>query len=44
MTSFAELESVMPHFMWVVRDFSLQLADPEGNEITPSEYLEIALN
>ena len=43
-TTHAELESVMPHFMWVVRDFSLQLEDPEGNEITPSEYLEMALN
>jgi hypothetical protein len=26
-----------------VRDFSLQLQDPEGNPITPKEYLERAL-
>jgi len=30
--------------MWVVRDFSLQLVDPEGEQITSKEYLEKALS
>ena len=29
--------------MWVVRDFSLQLEDEHGNQITDREYLELAL-
>jgi hypothetical protein len=29
--------------MWVVRDFSLQLCDEEGNDIDSKEYLERAL-
>jgi hypothetical protein len=29
--------------MWVVRDFTLQLQDLEGEIITPKEYLEKAL-
>lgn len=33
----------MPSFMWVVRDFALQLCDEEGNEINSKEYLERAL-
>lgn len=32
-----------PTFYWVVRDFSLQLQDPQGNTITSKEYLEKAL-
>jgi hypothetical protein len=32
-----------PSFFWVVRDFSLQLQDPQGNQITSKEYLERAL-
>lgn len=32
-----------PAFMWVVRDFSLQLVSPEGDPIPPKEYLERAL-
>lgn len=39
-----EYSSVFPSFMWVVRDFSLQLVDPEGEQITSKEYLEKALN
>ena len=30
--------------MWVLRDFSLQLEDEKGNEITSKEYLENALS
>ena len=33
----------MPNFVWVVRDFSLQLIDDKGNNITAKEYLENAL-
>jgi hypothetical protein len=29
--------------MWVVRDFTLQLTDAEGDPITSKEYLEKAL-
>ena len=28
------LNSVLPNFLWVVRDFSLQLEDEKGNEIS----------
>lgn len=40
----AGLDSVLPNFLWVVRDFSLQLEDASGNEITAREYLENALS
>ena len=30
-----------PSFVWVVRDFQLELVDEAGNEITPSDYLEV---
>ena len=30
----------MPRFMWVVRDFSLQLVDEQDQPITPRQYLE----
>ena len=33
----------MPDFVWVLRDFSLNLVDGEGQPITPNEYLETAL-
>jgi len=32
-----------PSFLWVVRDFTLQLVDQEGESISPKEYLEKAL-
>jgi hypothetical protein len=38
-----ELIDCMPSFMWVVRDFALQLCDEKGNEIGSKEYLERAL-
>ena len=34
----------MPDFLWVLRDFSLQLEDEKGNEISSKEYLEKALS
>jgi len=29
--------------MWVLRDFILELADEDGNPISPNEYLENCL-
>jgi len=39
-----EYSEYFPSFMWVVRDFSLQLVDQDGEVITSKEYLEKALN
>lgn len=36
--------SARPDFIWVVRDFALQLITNQGQSITPKEYLEHALN
>lgn len=38
------LNSILPNFLWVVRDFSLQLEDETGAEITAKQYLENALS
>ena len=38
-----EFAKYFPSFMWVVRDFSLQLVDSEGDPINAKEYLEKAL-
>ncbi len=38
-----EYSQYFPSFMWVVRDFALQLVDSEGEPITPKDYLEKAL-
>lgn len=32
-----------PTFLWVLRDFVLDLQDDDGNEITPDQYLEYIL-
>lgn len=32
-----------PSFLWIVRDFALQLTDQSGEPITPKQYLENAL-
>lgn len=37
---YAEL---MPDFVWVLRDFALELVDSEHSPITPNQYLENAL-
>jgi len=39
-----EMAHYFPTFYWVVRDFSLQLQDPQGNAITSKDYLEKALS
>lgn len=33
----------LPSFYWILRDFSLQLLDEDGENITPNEYLNRAL-
>ena len=38
-----ELANLFPSFLWVLRDFSLQLIDDNGENITPKEYLETVL-
>mmetsp|Transcript_86931 Transcript_86931/g.119773 ORF Transcript_86931/g.119773 Transcript_86931/m.119773 type:complete len:183 (+) Transcript_86931:324-872(+) len=38
-----ELAAYFPSFMWVVRDFTLQLVDTEGDPINSREYFEQAL-
>ena len=38
-----EYSNYFPTFMWVVRDFTLQLVDEEGEAMTSKDYLEKAL-
>ena len=38
-----EYSNYFPSFLWVQRDFALQLIDPEGEPITSTKYLENAL-
>ena len=38
-----ELADHMPHFVWMLRDFSLQLTDRQGRRIDGAQYLEEAL-
>jgi ribonuclease P protein component len=33
-----------PSFFWIVRDFTLELVDSEGDSITSKDYLELALS
>jgi hypothetical protein len=39
----SDFSTYFPEFLWVVRDFSLQLKDPSGRPITSREYFESAL-
>lgn len=34
---------IFPSFVWVIRDFALQLVDADGDAITPTQYLNNAL-
>ena len=38
-----EVSLYFPSFLWVIRDFSLQLIDSSGNKISAKEYLENSL-
>ena len=33
----------MPKFLWVIRDFTLELADEQGKPISESQYLQNCL-
>ena len=37
------MDAYLPTFMWVIRDFTLQLEDESGRMITDKDYLELAL-
>ena len=39
----SDLSAYFPKFLWVVRDFTLQLTRQEGGVCTPKDYLELAL-
>lgn len=38
-----EMAAYFPTFLWVLRDFALQLVDTDGNEISQKTYLENSL-
>ena len=38
-----EYQQYFPQFYWVVRDFTLQLVDQDGEQINSKDYLERAL-
>jgi hypothetical protein len=38
----ADFAHYFPSFLWLVRDFALQLVAPDGRALTPKEYLEVA--
>lgn len=38
-----EYQKYFPSFLWIIRDFTLQLIDEDGESITSREYLEKAL-
>jgi chromosome segregation ATPase len=40
---YEDYAAYFPAFLWVVRDFTLQLIDQDGNSLTAKEYLEKAL-
>jgi hypothetical protein len=42
-TSASELADYFPHFLWLLRDFALDLVDDKGAPITSRQYLENAL-
>lgn len=42
-TGSEELAPYFPSFLWIVRDFTLQLVDHEGEALLPKDYLEKAL-
>ena len=42
-SSAADLEAFCPTFLWVLRDFVLDLKDEDGLTMTPRDYLESSL-
>ncbi|MCI08845.1 guanylate-binding protein 7-like, partial [Trifolium medium] len=41
--SASELGQFSPIFVWLLRDFYLDLTDEDNRKITPRDYLELAL-
>jgi len=39
-----ELSAYFPHFMWILRDFSLKLTDKSGKDLTTEQYLSESLS
>lgn len=39
-----ELSAYFPHFMWILRDFSLKLTDKNGKHLTTEQYLSESLS
>ena len=42
-TSMYELSYFAPKFLWILRDFILEVRDVRGNSVSPAQYLESAL-
>lgn len=42
-SSMEALSAFLPHFVWVLRDFTLQITDREGRPMSNDAYLEAAL-
>lgn len=38
-----DYSAYLPSFLWIIRDFALQLKNPDGEQITSREYLERCL-
>jgi len=38
-----DANKIFPKLIWILRDFSLQLVDTNGNQITMNQYLEQSL-
>lgn len=38
------LANMTPKFMWILKDFTLELKDAQGQDIPPNEYLEDSLS
>ena len=38
------LSNFFPKFLWILRDFVLELVDEKNNSISPVQYMENALN
>ncbi len=37
------IASLTPKFMWILKDFTLELQDDYGKDISPNQYLENCL-
>ena len=40
---YEEYKKYFPSFLWIIRDFTLQLFDTEGEPMSSKDYLEEAL-